>query len=198
MLPSSLEGLDADFGLGAGDLTAEGDFGELELDLGAGRATLSGSADVLTVDVSAGRADLDLADVRSAKLTVSAGSLVGTLTGDQPDAITLDVSAGSADLTVPEGDYDVSSDVSAGDFDNRDRLDAGCLEHRARGRLRRAGRAAGRLVRAYERRMPLTCPVSGIRRCVSRPQRTKRTSVSVSPRNGSVWLAPSSVKPLRT
>jgi hypothetical protein len=119
LLPSSLEGLDADFGLGAGDLTAEGEFGELELDLGAGRATLSGSAEVLTVDVSAGRADLDLADVRSAKLTVSAGSLVGTLTGDQPDAITLDVSAGSADLTVPEGDYDVSSDVSAGDLDNQ-------------------------------------------------------------------------------
>jgi hypothetical protein len=71
------------------------------------------------VDVSAGRADLDLADVRSAEITVSAGALVGELTGDQPDAITLEVSAGSADLTVPEGDYDVSSDVSAGQFDNQ-------------------------------------------------------------------------------
>ena len=118
-LPSSLEGLDADFGLGAGDLTVEGEFGELGLDLGAGRTTLSGSAQTLAVDVSAGRADLDLADVRSAKLTVSAGTLVGELSGDQPDAITLDVSAGSADLTVPEGDYDVSSEVSAGQFDNR-------------------------------------------------------------------------------
>ncbi|WP_457100917.1 hypothetical protein [Microbacterium sp. P5_E9] len=118
-LPSSLEGLDADFGLGAGDLTADGDFGELGLDLGAGRASLAGSADVLTADVSAGRADLDLADVGSADITVSAGALVGRLTGDQPDAITLEVSAGSADLTVPEGDYDVSSDVSAGQFDNR-------------------------------------------------------------------------------
>jgi len=28
-------------------------------------------------------------------------------------------------------------------------------------------------------------------------QRTNRTSVSVSPRNGSVWVAPSSVNPLR-
>ena len=30
-----------------------------------------------------------------------------------------------------------------------------------------------------------------------RGQRVKRTSVNVSPRNGSVWVAPSRVKPLR-
>ena len=31
----------------------------------------------------------------------------------------VEVNAGSLNLTVPEGDYDVSSDVAAGDFDNR-------------------------------------------------------------------------------
>jgi len=29
------------------------------------------------------------------------------------------VSAGRLDIVVPEGEYDVTSDVSAGDFDNR-------------------------------------------------------------------------------
>ena len=36
-----------------------------------------------------------------------------------PRTLELDVSAGSLDVTVPDGDYDVTSDVSAGDFDNR-------------------------------------------------------------------------------
>ena len=44
--------------------------------------------------------------------------------------------------------------------------------------------------------IPSCCGVRAILRSTG-PQRTKRTSVSVSPRNGSVWVAPSRVKPLR-
>jgi hypothetical protein len=117
-LPSSLEGADADISLAAGDLEVQGDFGDLALDLGAGRADIGGSADTLTADVSAGRADLDLDDVSTASLSVSAGALNAVLTGSQPDEIVVDVSAGSMELTVPEGEYDVTSDVSAGGFDN--------------------------------------------------------------------------------
>ena len=69
--------------------------------------------------MSAGRADLDLDDVATATLSVSAGALNAILAGAQPDAIGVDVSAGSMELTVPEGEYDVTSDVSAGGFDNR-------------------------------------------------------------------------------
>ncbi len=118
-LPSSLEGANADISLAAGDLGIEGAFGELALDLGAGRADIAGSADTVTADVSAGRADLDLDDVSTASLTVSAGALNAVLTGSQPGDIVVDVSAGSMELTVPEGDYDVTSDVSAGGFDNQ-------------------------------------------------------------------------------
>ena len=117
-LPSSLEGSNADISLAAGDLEVQGAFGELALDLGAGRADIGGSAETLTADVSAGRADLDLDDVSTASLSVSAGALNADLTGSQPDEITVDVSAGSMELSVPEGDYDVTSDVSAGGFDN--------------------------------------------------------------------------------
>ncbi|NNH04649.1 hypothetical protein HLA99_12420 [Microbacterium ulmi] len=118
-LPESLEALDAELGISAGEITADGAFGDVQLEVGAGRAELSGSARAVSVDLSAGRADVDLADVSTADLGVSAGDLVASFTGAQPRTITVDVSAGSLTLTVPDGRYDVSSDVSAGRFDNR-------------------------------------------------------------------------------
>ncbi|MFE5408940.1 DUF4097 family beta strand repeat-containing protein [Microbacterium sp. NPDC056569] len=117
-LPASLDGLDADVSLAAGEFVTDGEFGRLDLSLAAGAFDVSGSAESLSADVSAGRGTLELDGVREADLTVSAGSLDATLTGAQPDAVELDVSAGSLRLTVPEGDYDVRSDVSAGEFDN--------------------------------------------------------------------------------
>jgi hypothetical protein len=117
-LPQSLAGTDADFSLAAGDLTADGEFGDLTLDLGAGRATFDGSASSLDAQISAGSGDLDLEDVDEANLSVSAGSLTVALSGRQPSDIELDVSSGSARVTVPEGEYDVTSDVSAGNLDN--------------------------------------------------------------------------------
>lgn len=117
-LPSSLDGLDASVSLGAGEFVTDGEFGELDLSLAAGSFDVSGSAESLSADVSAGRGTLELEGVSEADLTVSAGSLDATLTGTQPDAVDLDVSAGSLRLTVPEGEYDVRSEVSAGEFDN--------------------------------------------------------------------------------
>ncbi|QIG39288.1 DUF4097 domain-containing protein [Microbacterium sp. 4R-513] len=117
-LPQSLEGTDADFSLAAGELTADGEFGEMQLDLGAGRATIDGSATSLDAQISAGAGDLDLEGVDEATLSVSAGSLAVVLSGSQPSVVDLDVSSGSARLTVPEGEYEVTSDVSAGDLDN--------------------------------------------------------------------------------
>ncbi|HKP06850.1 MAG TPA: hypothetical protein VJU58_06320 [Microbacterium sp.] len=117
-LPSSLDGLDANVSLAAGEFVTDGEFGELGLSLAAGSFDVSGSAESLTADVSAGRGTLELEGVGEADLTVSAGSLDATLTGTQPDTIDLDVSAGSLRLTVPEGEYDVRSEVSAGDFEN--------------------------------------------------------------------------------
>lgn len=118
-LPQSLEGLDADITFSAGTLDVDGEFAELDLTMNAGRADISGSAESLTADMNAGRADLELADVATATLTVNAGSLDAALTGSQPDEIAVDLSAGSLNLSVPEGDYVVTSDVSAGGFDNR-------------------------------------------------------------------------------
>lgn len=117
-LPAALEGLDADVSLAAGEFVTDGDFGELDLSLAAGSFDVSGSAESLSADVSAGRGTLELDGVGEADLTVSAGSLDATFTGTQPDAVQTDVSAGTLRLTVPEGDYEVTSDVSAGDFDN--------------------------------------------------------------------------------
>lgn len=119
-LPQSMQsaGLDASFSLAAGDLDVEGDFADLEIDLGAGSLQLAGSAEDLSAEVSAGRADLDLRGVQEADLTVSAGDLVGQLTGSAPENISIDLSAGSIRLTLPDEDYDVQVGVSAGGIDN--------------------------------------------------------------------------------
>ncbi|WP_127820128.1 DUF4097 family beta strand repeat-containing protein [Microbacterium sp. CPCC 204701] len=117
-LPSSLEGVDADMSLSAGDLVADGTFGELDVSLGAGSFDIAGAARSVSAEVSAGRGELDLEDVGEANLSVSAGSLDARLSGTQPDSVEVDVSAGSLKLTVPDGDYAVQSDVSAGGFDN--------------------------------------------------------------------------------
>ncbi|WP_439590894.1 hypothetical protein [Microbacterium sp.] len=118
-LPRALEGADADFGLSAGDLRVDGAFGALDLELGAGSADIQGSARELDAQISAGSVDLDLADVDAVSIGLSAGSMDAVLTGAQPRSIEAEVSAGDLDLTVPEGRYNVVSDVSAGDFDNR-------------------------------------------------------------------------------
>lgn len=124
VLPSDLAAADISLGLAGGSLTAAGDFGAVQLQLAAGQATLTGSAQSLTAQVDAGRADLDLADVRAAALTLSAGEVRGGLTGQAPDDVRIDVSAGSLTLDLPDAPYAVTSDVSAGGFDNRLRTDS--------------------------------------------------------------------------
>lgn len=120
-LPESLRGagLDADLSLSAGELRADADFGDLALDLSGGAMTVTGSAETLVTDVSAGQVEVDLEDVSEATVSVSAGRVVGDLTGTAPDTVGIDVSAGSVELGLPAGPYDVTSDVSAGDFANR-------------------------------------------------------------------------------
>jgi len=120
-LPENLQDdlLDARLTLSAGSLDVDGEFGTLDLEVNAGELTLSGSAADVTASVNAGRADLEIADVATADLDVSAGGLKAVFTGDAPEDVAIDVSAGSLDLAVPSGAYRVASDVSAGGLDNR-------------------------------------------------------------------------------
>src|SRR3546814_15297462 len=87
--------------------------------------TISGSAEELTADASAGRADIDLEGVRSADLQLSAGDMNARLGGQAPSEVRVSVSAGTLVLTLPDEAYDVSSDVSAGGFDNQLRTASG-------------------------------------------------------------------------
>lgn len=118
-LPASLAGADAELELSAGELIVAGDFDDLDLEVSAGRLEASGSATELSARVSAGRGDLDLSGVEEATFSVSAGTIESRLSGAQPESVEATVSAGSLHLWVPEGDYAVTSDVSAGGFDNR-------------------------------------------------------------------------------
>lgn len=121
--------LDADLDLGAGNLQVDGTFGLLDLSIGAGNARVEGTALNLELDVSAGEAVLDMLDVRTADLSVSAGKLRGEFAGAAPKQIDIEVSAGGSELTLPDEVYAVRSDVSAGDFENSLRTDKSVTDH---------------------------------------------------------------------
>lgn len=118
LLPRSAAGLDADLSLDAGTLRADGEFGELSVDMSAGALSLDGSARSLDAELSAGRADINLADVVEASYQVSAGRIVSELTGTAPTSVEIEVSAGGLTLTLPEADYDLRREVSAGSLDS--------------------------------------------------------------------------------
>lgn len=120
-LPETLNNgsLNAEFDLNAGRLNADGDFDRLVVELNAGKAQVDGTARTLDAQVNAGDATLNVADVESANFEVAAGRLTTELTGTPPTTTEIDVSAGRLDLTVPVGQYDVTSDVAAGNLDNQ-------------------------------------------------------------------------------
>lgn len=126
VLPEELNdgSLNANIDLAAGNIEATGTFDELGLELGAGKATINGSAQQLDAELNAGSADLQLADVQTADLSVSAGRLNTELTGRPPGNVDLGVNAGRLDLTLPDNTYSVNSEVSAGNLDNQLRTDA--------------------------------------------------------------------------
>jgi len=119
-LPATLENvaLDADLSLSAGIVRADGRYGALDVNLSAGSIEVGGSADTLQADVSAGRFVFDLDGVTDADLRLSAGAITGEIAGAAPDDVTIDVSAGRVELTLPDEPYVVTSNVSAGEFEN--------------------------------------------------------------------------------
>ncbi|GAB2513114.1 hypothetical protein GCM10027064_08560 [Microbacterium petrolearium] len=116
-LPASLEGVDLDVELGAGQVLADGVFGEVGLDISAGLAEIEGEADALDVTIGAGQAIVELADVRDVTFDLAAGHARATLTGEAPDRVGIEVSAGALDLTLPDAPYAVSTDEEAGQVD---------------------------------------------------------------------------------
>lgn len=120
-LPAALEddrlGLETE--IAAGSFEAAGDWGATSIDLSAGSADVSGTAESLTVQLAAGEARIDLATAGAVRLDVSAGRIVGALTGERPASIDASVSAGSVELTIPDGAYAVTERASAGDSEVR-------------------------------------------------------------------------------
>jgi len=120
-LPTELNdgNLDAKLDLDAGQLLATGDFDELTLNVNAGDAEVNGTASSLDAELNAGSANLALADVETAAFDVAAGRLDAELTGTPPTSTEIEVAAGQLDLTLPDAPYAVTSEVAAGDLDNR-------------------------------------------------------------------------------
>lgn len=117
VLPEWLHGVDADLTLAAGSLTVDGLFGELALEVSAGSLSVQGAASGLDVEVNAGRADINLRDVRTAEYTLTAGRLRSVLRA-VPDDVSINVSAGGLDLTLPDVDYDLRQQLTAGSLNS--------------------------------------------------------------------------------
>lgn len=120
-LPTELNdgSLQADLDVDAGQLTATGSFDQLGLELNAGEARVDGAVRTLDAQVNAGEATLMIADAEETNFEVAAGRLTTELTGSAPTTTQIDVSAGQLDLTLPDETYAVTSDVAAGNLDNR-------------------------------------------------------------------------------
>lgn len=120
-LPAELEtrGLGLEVDVSAGSFEATGDWGEASIKVGAGDVDVAGTAESLSVEVSAGEARIDIGTAGAVHLDVSAGRIVGSLTGEQPASIDARVSAGSIDLVIPDGEYAVTEETSAGDSEVR-------------------------------------------------------------------------------
>lgn len=130
-LPKQFESrqIDLDLVLSAGSFTADGAYGDLAVTVNAGDVRLGGVTDTLRANVNAGKLVLGLENVDEAVFDVNAGRVEAEFAGVAADLVDIDVSAGSLDLTVPSGRYSVSSDVSAGSFDNRVGSSSGTTDH---------------------------------------------------------------------
>jgi len=120
-LPASLlaSTLDGVVQVNGGTLSLMGGrFDDLQAETNAGSLQLRGIAHTVTARSSAGDSMLDLANVETARLEVSAGRMMTTLGGTAPSDVTATVSAGVLDLGVPDGPYTVTSGVTTGAFHN--------------------------------------------------------------------------------
>lgn len=116
VLPDRLEGqIDADIDLSAGDIDLTGDVGALDLDVSAGSLTFTGASESLVAEISAGSATVVTDGPATVDVDVSAGRFIGTVTGTAPTSTTIDVSAGGVQLLLPEAEYALAGEVSAGD-----------------------------------------------------------------------------------
>ncbi|MFD1377735.1 hypothetical protein ACFQ4U_15550 [Micrococcus antarcticus] len=120
VLPQSMDNgrLDADFELSAGSFNAVGAYKDLVVEVGAGELNLTGSAHTADIDLGAGEATVRLDNVRSARFDISAGELIGELSGTAPKSIEGSVSAGSLELELPEATYDLRQNTAAGSVEN--------------------------------------------------------------------------------
>lgn len=119
-LPESMRGADLEIDSGAGWVIADGDFGAVEVSNGAGEVQVMGSAESATAESGAGHVLFALDGVDTVDVDISAGGFSGDFTGTAPSSIRLEVAAGGADVTVPDEEYRLLRDVSAGELSEGD------------------------------------------------------------------------------
>ncbi|MFV0426940.1 MAG: DUF4097 family beta strand repeat-containing protein [Beutenbergiaceae bacterium] len=148
VLPQELSGsLDASVWVSAGSIDIdEGSFGNVELEVAAGAISfeaasssmavtvLSGEAniitdsvtDLLSVDVASGIATVDVtnAALNTISVEVNAGRADVAIEGAQPSNTTVEVNAGFAEVLLPDGEYALTGEASAGDREINVRSDS--------------------------------------------------------------------------
>ncbi|MFV0251718.1 MAG: hypothetical protein ACK5H2_00075 [Beutenbergiaceae bacterium] len=125
-LPNELQQqLDAELDVAAGSTTIVGDFRDVDIDVAAGSLSFDGASTALNVDISSGSASVDTDGPSDVDIEVSAGRAVVSIAGDAPDSTAVQVSAGQADVWLPDADYAITGEVSAGDREINVRSDSG-------------------------------------------------------------------------
>lgn len=119
-IPNALcqSNLEVNVKVSAGQLAMDGKFAALGVEVSAGTATLSGQSPTVTVGVSAGELNLNLDGAKTVNAEISAGTVHGVFT-QVPETVKISVSAGDVSLNLPSGNYNVNSDISAGEFNNQ-------------------------------------------------------------------------------
>lgn len=103
----------------AGRFTGAGSFDELSLELNAGALELTGDARTLDLEVNVGDATIELADVKEANASVTAGRSTLTLSGIAPSRVDLSAEMGNLTVQLPRDSYRVDAKAELGSIDNR-------------------------------------------------------------------------------
>src|SRR5690554_1025941 len=98
----------------AGNLTLDGEYGDVEIESTAGNLRMSGAADNLRISTTAGNVQLKDYSVSGAFTSESTAGDSSLQFDSLPDSIDVQSTAGNVNATVPSGSYRIETDTTAG------------------------------------------------------------------------------------
>lgn len=98
----------------AGNVSLDGAYDDVTLELTAGNLDLSGSATALSIDATAGDVRVDDYTASDVRIDTTAGNVMLDF-AELPDEITASSVAGDQEIVLPDGEYRIETDTTAGE-----------------------------------------------------------------------------------